>query len=545
VQALTSKESEAPFGLRSADWWRSAVGYEVYVRSFADSDGDGVGDLRGITRRLGYLAELGVDVVWMTPFFPSPGLDHGYDVSDYTDIDPALGTLGDWAEMAGEAERLGLRLFVDIVPNHTSSHHRWFQQAVADPSGPYRDYYLWADPAPGGGPPNNWVSHFGGPAWSLDPGGSGQYYCHLFLPEQPDLNWANPAVMDEFGHILNFWLDRGAHGFRIDVAHGLTKEPGFPDNPQHRPISAGMHPTQVFESFHHVHDLHRADTARLFHRWREAIAHRPDAVLLGEMDTRDVERFTTFVGDGRGLHAGFVLQLGLTGWDPEHIVATIVDYQRRANGGCAWEVSNHDQSRAVSRYGGGEAGLRRTLAVSTLLASLDGILFLYQGEELGLPDARLAGAPADPMSARNAEGTWGRDVARGPMPWTVDGPTNGFSSGPAWLATAPLSPTLTVEAQQHEADSTWQRYHQLVTLRKRFHQLWSEPLRFDSIDGPTVSIARGSLRVLANLGGDVKAVAAMPGDEVLFESTSGACTPAEDTWLVAAESTVVLSRREP
>ena len=288
---------------------------------------------------------------------------------------------------------------------------------TTDPTGPFRDYYLWAEPSPGGGPPNNWVSHFGGPAWTLDPGGSGQYYCHLFLPEQPDLNWANPKVMQEFAAILRTWCERGADGFRIDVAHGLTKDPALRSNPQLREVHPGMHPMDVFASFQHIHDLHRHETAVLFRQWRDAVDDL-GAVLVGEMDTRDVDRFSEYVKDGNALHAAFVLQVGLSEWEPEATVTTMLEYQAKSNGGAAWEVSNHDQARAVSRYGGGELGLRRTLALTTLMGAFDGLLFLYQGEELGLPDANVLGHIEDPMSARNGAGMWSRDVARGPMPWS-------------------------------------------------------------------------------------------------------------------------------
>ena len=206
-------------------WWRNAVGYEIYIRSFLDTNGNGVGDLTGITSKLDYLAALGLDVIWITPFYPSPGKDHGYDVSDYTGIDPQFGSLSDFDDLIEQAHGRGLRVFVDVVPNHSSDQHPWFQNAIADVHSPYRDYYLFRPPGADGGPPNNWVSHFGGPAWTLDPAGTGQYYCHLFLPEQPDLNWSNPAVLDEFRAILHFWCERGVDGFRIDVAHGLSKDP--------------------------------------------------------------------------------------------------------------------------------------------------------------------------------------------------------------------------------------------------------------------------------------------------------------------------------
>ncbi|MDO8362974.1 MAG: alpha-amylase family glycosyl hydrolase [Actinomycetota bacterium] len=552
MQALTHlRATPLAQRLTGSDWWRGAVGYEIYVRSFQDSNGDGVGDLGGITARLPYLAALGVDVVWLTPFFPSPGLDHGYDVADYLDVDPQLGTMADWHELAATAKQLGLRLFVDIVPNHTSDRHEWFQQAVADPTGPFRDYYLWADPASDGGVPNNWVSHFGGPAWSLDPGGSGQYYCHLFLPEQPDLNWANPAVMAEFAQILDFWCQAGADGFRIDVAHGLTKDPELRDNPVLRPVQPGMHPIDTFASFEHVYDLHRHETAVLFRQWRQAVAAH-DAVLVGEMDTRNVHRFAEYVQDQQALHAGFVLQLGLSEWAPAAILHTMLEYQAEAGGGTAWEVSNHDQARAVSRYGGGELGLRRALALTTLMAAFDGMLFLYQGEELGLPDAVVVGHAEDPMSSRNGEGMWSRDVARGPMPWT-QGAGGGFTTAEvAWLHTQPVAAQLTAAAQTDSAGSTWQRYRALTHLRKQHPELWQAP--FELVEhGPShVVIARGPLRVIANLGTAPLAVPATPllgatapsaaAAEVLFTSWPDAFALDADVVRVAAETTVVIRR---
>jgi alpha-glucosidase len=524
--------------LDGPDWWRGAVGYEVYVRSFQDTNGNGVGDLAGVTQRLPYLAALGIDVVWLTPFFASPGFDHGYDVADYLAVDPMLGTLDDWKQLSATAKQLGLRLFVDIVPNHTSSQHEWFRQAIADPTGPFRDYYVWAAPAADGGPPNNWVSHFGGPAWTMDPGGTGQYYCHLFLPEQPDLNWANPKVMEEFAQILRTWCERGADGFRIDVAHGLTKDPALRSNPQLREIHEGMHPMDVFASFQHIYDLHRHETAVLFQQWRSAVEDL-GAVLVGEMDTRDVDRFAEYVKDQNALHAAFVLQVGLSEWEPETTITTMLEYQAKSNGGAAWEVSNHDQARAVSRYGGGERGLRRTLALTALMGAFDGMLFVYQGEELGLPDAEVLGHIEDPMSARNGEGMWSRDVARGPMPWSTD-PEKGFTSAPiAWLHTEPLPAELTADFQTDSPHSTWQQYKTLIGLRKRYPSLWQSP--FVVIDhGPGhVTIGRDDLVIVGNLSGAAVIATALNGATILYQSAADAVSEDDGNVVVAAEATVV------
>ncbi|MCU1395685.1 MAG: HAD-superfamily hydrolase, subfamily variant 3 [Ilumatobacteraceae bacterium] len=522
------------------DWWRGAVGYEIYIRSFFDSDGDGMGDLGGITAKLDVLDRLGIDVIWITPFYPSPGKDQGYDVADYTAVDPAFGTLVDFDELVARATERGLRIFVDIVPNHTSDRHPWFEAAIADIDSPYRQYYLFRPAGPDGGPPNNWVSHFGGPAWTLDPAGTGEYYCHLFLPEQPDLNWANPSVMEEFRAILRFWCERGVDGFRIDVAHGLTKDPEFRDNPQVRAITPGMHPKDVFASFQHVHDLHRPETTKIFDEWRTIVAPY-DAVLLGEMDVRNIDRFTEYVG-GKGLDAGFVLKLSASYWEPATILSDILTYERAARGGGAWALSNHDQPRAVSRFGGGEVGIRRAIAVMALMLALDGITFVYQGEELGLPDAVLTGRAMDPVSTRN-EGASGRDVARGPMPWNSE-PVNGFTTAAkAWLETEPLDEPCTAAAQVGVPGSIWERYRAMLDLRHRLPALWAEPFEIFDRQATSLVLFRGNLTIIANL--DDKAFEFVPEGEhhVEFESQPGAAGGDGGLLRIAPESTVVIRRR--
>ena len=269
----------------STEWWRNAVGYEVYLRSFADGDDDGIGDLPGLIDRLDHLAWLGVDVVWITPFYPSPMADYGYDVADYTGVHPLFGTLDDFDRLIAKADRLGLRVVIDIVPNHTSDHHPWFQAARSSPDDPRRDYYHWRDGTPGGAPFNNWVGYFGGPAWSYDDQ-AGQQYLHLFLPEQPDLNWANPAVIEEFDAILRFWLDRGVSGFRIDVAQAMGKDHALRDNPVNFPTDGTEDRWTQWASLDHRHDILQPETLDVFRRWR-AIAADYDAVLIGEL--RDLE----------------------------------------------------------------------------------------------------------------------------------------------------------------------------------------------------------------------------------------------------------------
>jgi len=524
--------------LDGPDWWRGAVGYEIYVRSFLDSNGDGMGDLPGIASKLDNLADLGVDVVWITPFYPSPGKDHGYDVADYTDIDPQFGTLADLDALVTTAHEHGLRVFADIVPNHSSDQHPWFQAAIADVDSPYRDYYLFRPAAADGGPPNNWVSHFGGPAWTLDPAGTGEYYCHLFLPEQPDLNWANPAVMDEFLAILRFWVDRGIDGFRIDVAHGLTKDPEFRDNPQIREITPGMHPTEIFESFDHVHDLHRLGTTLIYQRWHEEVAPF-GTILLGEMDSSNIDRFREYVGRGAGLDGGFVLTVSSMIWHPESIISDLLTFDHAANGGAAWALSNHDQPRVVSRFGGGEVGVHRALAVMTIMVALDGITFLYQAEELGLPNAVIVGANEDPITTRN-DGAAGRDVARGPVPWT-NGPNNGFTTaGRAWLQIEPLPADMTVDAQVADPHSNRHRYQQLIGLRKRSPQLWQTPMELSRRTEAELIIRRGDLTVVANLGTEPYDYVADARFVIEFESRAGGATVDVNRLRVHPESTVVI-----
>jgi alpha-glucosidase len=298
-------------------WWQGAVGYEIYVRSFADSDGDGTGDLRGIRDRLAYLADLGVDIVWITPFYPSPQADHGYDVADYLGVDPTYGTVDDAIDLIDRAHELGMRAVFDLVPNHTSSEHPWFLDACSSRGSAHRDWYVWRDPAPDGGPPNNWVSYFGGPAWTLDEA-TGQYYLHLFLPEQPDLNWANDEVRAAFVDILDTWFARGADGVRIDVAHALVIDEEHRDNPVIVDLHAEMTPEERFEAFEHRHDLDQDGVLDVYREWNE-VAAKHDALLLGEVYLLETDRLQRFVADRDGLHLAFAFAALHTDWDVEDI----------------------------------------------------------------------------------------------------------------------------------------------------------------------------------------------------------------------------------
>ncbi len=515
------------------------VGYEVYIRSFADSSGDGIGDLEGVRRHLDHLVWLGVDAVWVTPFYESPGHDHGYDVSDYVGVNPIHGSLDDFDRLVSDAHDKGLKVIVDIVPNHSSVEHTWFREAVSDPSGPYRDFYIWRDPAPDGGPPNNWVSHFGGPAWTLDPG-SDQYYCHLFLPEQPDLNWDNPGVLAAFDEILRFWCDRGVDGFRVDVAYGLAKDPEFRDNPQLRSITDDMGSGEIFEAFRHQHDIEQPRSLTIFRRWHEVV--RPyDAILIGEVRTGDPELMTEYLGDGDLLDLVFYLEPGRMRWEPQVLLERLLAMRAAVPFGIAWVIDSHDRSRSPSRFGGGRRGALRSLAVTTLLMALDGMPFLYQGQELGLTDGVIDPADMeDPITTRN-EGAVGRDGARTPMPWN-DGPGNGFTAGAvAWLPAEPRLSAEKVAVQRDDPDSLLNRHRRLLAIRRSLPDLRHGEMEVFVRAATLVGLRRGRVIVVSNLGESTELVA-LPEDRwsVVFSSRRPAGGAAAGSIEVEAETTIIL-----
>jgi alpha-glucosidase len=497
-------------------WWSEAVGYEVYLRSFADSDGDGIGDLAGLTARLDHLADLGVDIVWVTPFYPSPMADFGYDVADHLGVDPRFGTLDDFDRLQAAVHERGMRLLIDLVPNHTSDQHPWFRSALEGRGSPDRDRYLWRDPAPDGGPPNNWRSHFGGPAWTLDEA-SGQYFCHLFLPEQPDLNWANDDVRRDFEAILSTWLERGADGFRIDVAHSLVKHPSFGDNPVLVELTPGMSPFDRFYALRHDHDLDQPGVLDVYRSWRRITADH-DAVLLGEVYLDDPERVSAYVADGV-LDLSFYFPVLHTTWDPEVLADVVQATLRHGRGRFAWVHSSHDDRRSVTRFGGGDVGRRRALSFLAFTAFLPGPLFLYQGDELGLEDGVVdPGAAADPVAVRNPGAAGGRDPVRTPMPWTPGAPNLGFSTGTPWLPVAENhTDDHTVEAQRADPSSTLHHVRDLLALRRRRRPL-PDALTWLGDDAPTGVLAyrRGGLLVALHAGSEPVVLSVAQGASVAF-----------------------------
>jgi alpha-glucosidase len=484
-----------------APWWRDTVGYQIYLPSFADADGDGWGDLAGVTARLDHLAGLGVDMIWLTPFFVSPMVDHGYDVADYRTVDPLFG--GDEAlqELLAQAHSRGMRVIGDLVVNHTSDQHPWFRASASARDNPYRDYYIWRDPAPGGGPPNNWLSQFGGSAWAFDER-TGQYYLHLFRPEQPDLNWRNPAVADEADALLGFWAGRGLDGFRIDTAAYLLKHPDLPDNPllpdgALLPVGGA---TEDFRRQDHRYDIHQPDVHGIHERWRQ-VADRHHLFLIGEVYELDPKPLAEFVTTER-LHSTFWFGMVDVAWDAGNIPALLAA-AANASPGFSWAQGNHDRSRAATRYGrrpGGvdlPLGRRRSLALHTLMSVLPGVMWLYQGEELGLGDGVVpAELAADPLAA--AQPDQGRDRARTPMPWN-QGKGWGFTDGRPWLSEGGRQPSDTAAVQHDDPGSHLNAVRRLLHIRR-----WiAAHAPYDSdvvvLDEGVPALRRGRIRVLANL----------------------------------------------
>ncbi|MBG0817696.1 glycoside hydrolase family 13 protein [Planomonospora sp. ID82291] len=483
-------------------WWRDAVIYQVYVRSFADGNGDGVGDLLGVRSRLRYLADLGVDAIWLTPFYTSPMADFGYDVADYRDVDPIFGSLADAKALIDDAHRHGLRVIVDVVPNHTSDRHAWFVEALAaGPGGPARERYIFREGRGAAGelPPNDWESVFGGPAWTRLP--DGQWYLHLFAPEQPDLNWENPEVHAEFESILRFWLDLGVDGFRIDVAHGMVKAEGLPDvghADQVKMIGADVVP---FFDQDGVHEIHRA--------WRRLLDSYPGMRIgVAEAWAPSLERLANYVRPDE-MHQAFNFHFLTTPWDAARFRA-VIDASLASSGAvgapATWVLSNHDVKRHVTRYGHGELGLRRARAAALLTLALPGSTYVYQGEELGLPE--VLDLPeeylTDPQRLRNPED--GRDGCRVPIPWADVEPHFGFSMPgieETWLPMPASWGPLSVESQLRDPASTLRLYREALRIRRDLPCLGQESLTWLDSPAGTLAFTRGDgFAVTVNLTGE-------------------------------------------
>ncbi|MBP7354934.1 MAG: alpha-glucosidase C-terminal domain-containing protein [Longilinea sp.] len=439
-------------------WWRDGIIYQIYPRSFADSNGDGIGDLNGITARLDYLAELGVDALWLSPISPSPDVDFGYDVSDYVDIDPKFGTLADFDRLLAEAHRRSIHIVLDLVLNHTSDQHPWFQESRQSRAAAKRDWYIWRDPAPGGGKPNNWQSVFGGSAWQWDPH-TRQYYLHLFYKEQPDLNWRNPEVRQAMLDVFRFWLDRGVDGFRLDVFNMYFKDAGFRSNPP-KPGLRG------FDRQQHIYDHSQPEMFPLLAEIRAILDAYPERYAVGETFMGSPEHAAEYVGPDK-LHAAFEFDLLHCCWNPADYHRVIARSQA-AFGPETWPtvvLNNHDNVRSGTRLAPMESDVRLKVAAALLL-TLRGTPFMYYGEEIGQRDIRITRELIqDPVGKRFWPFYVGRDGCRAPMQWD-ETPQAGFTTGTPWLPVHPDYIFRSVTSQKADPESLWHFYRRLIQLRR-------------------------------------------------------------------------------
>ncbi|MEN9966903.1 MAG: hypothetical protein RL036_136 [Actinomycetota bacterium] len=530
----------------NAEWWRSAVIYQVYPRSFADSDGDGLGDLPGITSRLGALASLGIDAVWLSPFMRSPQKDAGYDVSDYCDVDPIFGTLADFDAMVTRAHELDLRVLIDLVPNHTSDQHRWFQAALAASEGSAeRDFYHFKDGRGANGelPPNNWLSLFGGPAWTriTNPDGSaGQWYLHLFDSSQPDLNWANPMVQSAFEDILRFWLDRGVDGFRVDQPHAMAKAAGLPDHPDIERAGAGFIEGEASPPMWFQEEVHP-----IFRKWRQILdSYEGDRAMCGEAYVLPLSFMAKWVRHDE-FNQTFNFRFLNSNWDAKTLFDNINESFEAFDGVGApstWVLNNHDVLRHASRFGGlnvkptdsdgvgpgdpqpdRELGLRRARGATLLMLALPGSSYIYQGEELGLPEHTTL-APEfrqDPTFFRTNGKRVGRDGCRVPLPWESGiGAANGFNStGKAWLPQPEIYAEYSRDQQEGVTGSTLELYKHALKLRRDL-KLGEGSFEWaaEYVTEHSLGFSNGDILVVHNFG---HSPIELPAGEIIASSLEG------------------------
>ena len=489
--------------MENAFWWQRGIIYQVYPRSFQDSDGDGVGDLPGITSRLDHVVTLGADAIWLSPIQPSPMADFGYDVADYCDVDPLFGTLEDFDRLLAECHARGLRLILDFVPNHTSERHPWFVESRQSRDNPKRDWYIWRPPGPDGGPPNNWLSRFGGGAWEWDTA-TGEYYLHSFLKEQPDLNWRNPEVRAAMMDVLRFWLDRGVDGFRIDVIWLLVKDDEFRDNPANPAWKPGDPPHDRFAD---LYTADRPEVQDIVAEMRAVLDDYGDRVLIGEIYL-PVDRLVSYYGrDLRGAQLPFNFQLIAAPWNAGAIVDIVTKYEAALPPGAwpNWVLGNHDRPRVASRVGAAQARI-----AAMLLLTLRGTPTLYYGDEIGMTDGRIpAERVQDPAEKQQPELGLGRDPERTPMQWDGSAAA-GFTTGRPWLPIGPEAASVNVAAASHDPRSILTLNWSLIALRRRHAALAVGRLERVSAEGEVLSFLRihGSERILVllNMGAEPRDV---------------------------------------
>jgi alpha-glucosidase len=474
------------------DWWKSAVIYQIYPRSFQDSSGSGVGDLKGITQRLDHVAALGVDAIWLSPFFTSPMKDMGYDVSDYTDVDPTFGTLEDFDALVARAHDLGLKVIIDQVLSHTSDLHPWFVESRTSKTNPKSDWYVWADPNPDGTPPNNWPSVFGGPAWEWEPRRR-QYYLHNFLIEQPDLNFHNPDVQDALLAAMRFWLDRGVDGFRLDTVNFYVHDKDLRSNPPAE-MPDGL-PVNTYEMQEHMFSKNQPENIAFLKRMRALTDEYPDRAMVGEVGEshRPIEIMGEYTKGEDRLHMAYSFEMLSPNFSPAHFRSRIENFFEGApDGWPCWSFSNHDVQRHVSRWADHSADSDALAKQSiAMLASFEGTLGIYQGEELGQTETELVYEElTDPPALRFWPEERGRDGCRTPMVWETEAENAGFSDAKTWLPVKPPQAERAVDAQASRNDSVLQFYKEVIAYRKSSQALTRGRTEFLDVDDPVLALRR-------------------------------------------------------
>ncbi len=447
-------------------WWQKGVIYQIYPRSFMDSNGDGIGDIRGVISKLGYLKWLGVDALWLTPINPSPMKDFGYDISNYCDVHPLFGSMKDFDELLAEVHQMGLKLILDFVPNHTSSEHPWFIESKQSRSNSKKDWYIWKDPNKEGGPPNNWLSNFGGPAWTYEKS-RGQYYYHAFLTDQPDLNWRNEEVQEAMFSSMRYWLDKGVDGFRVDVIWHIIKDEEFRDNPHSPEYEPHLAPhRKLTEKF----NSDQPEVHEIIEKMRHVLDRYQERMMVGEIYL-PMERLMAYYGsEGKGVHLPFNFHLFQVPWTPREISSVVENYEASLPefGWPNWVLGNHDNHRLASRIGGPQIRI-----AAMLLLGLRGTPTIYYGEEIGMHDVHIPNHLIQDPFEKNVPGLGlGRDPERTPMQWN-DKKNSGFTDGSPWLPLAEDFEENNVEKQIQDPNSTLQFYRELIKLRKTTRALFS------------------------------------------------------------------------
>ena len=503
--------------MTAEQWWRGAVIYQIYPRSFMDTDGDGVGDLPGIIARLDYVASLGVDAIWISPFFKSPMADFGYDIADYRAVDPLFGTLDDFDRLLAKAHGLGLRVMIDQVLSHTSDQHAWFAESRQSRDNPKADWYVWADPREDGTPPNNWLSLFGGVAWRWEPRRE-QYYLHNFLSEQPDLNFHNPDVQAATLDNVQFWLERGVDGFRLDAINFCFHDRLLRDNPpkpKEQRTGRGFSPDNPYAYQYHYYNNTQPENLPFLESLRRLVDRYPGATTLGEISSEDSLATTAEYVDSRRLHLGYSFELLTDDFSAGYIRHTVERLESAMTEGWpCWAISNHDVQRAVTRWGGANPPPQLARMLVALVCSLRGSVCLYQGEELGLPEAEVPfEALRDPYGKMFWPNFKGRDGCRTPMPWSP-GEQGEFTAGTPWLPIPPAHAERSVAVQDADAGSTLNATRRFLAWRRTQPALSQGGIRFLDIDEPVLAFVRehAGERVLAafNLS-DAAVAVALPG----------------------------------